>query len=240
MIVMTEEENEEQAAVDSSEEANSSEEVAGEVSEEELKETSELEELEAEIMKLEEELEVELETEVGEIEERLNKLKAGLTAAQQFEEQISELEKELASEQEEKEKYINRLQRLQADFSNYKKRIEKEKKRANQQATKELVEDLLPIIDNFERALNTSQDSKEVADVLTGVEMIYKQLVELLHKKGVEEIATVGEEFDPNLHEAAMTEESEEYESGVIIEEMQPGYKLDDLVIRPAMVKIAE
>jgi len=235
---MTEKKNEEQAAADAAEEGSSSETV--EAVEEELETASELEELEAEIMKLEEELEVELETEVGLIEERLNKLKEGLTAAQQFEEQIGELEEELAAEKEEKEKYVNRLQRLQADFSNYKKRIEKEKKRANQQAIKELVEDLLPIIDNFERALNTSQDSEEAADVLKGVEMIYKQLVDLLHKKGVEEIATVGEEFDPNFHEAAMTEESEEYESGVIIEEMQPGYKLDNLVIRPAMVKIAE
>ncbi len=235
---MTEKKNEEQAAADAAEEGSSSETV--EAVEEELETASELEELEAEIMKLEEEVEVELETEVGLIEERLNKLKEGLTAAQQFEEQIGELEEELAAEKEEKEKYVNRLQRLQADFSNYKKRIEKEKKRANQQAIKELVEDLLPIIDNFERALNTSQDSEEAADVLKGVEMIYKQLVDLLHKKGVEEIATVGEEFDPNFHEAAMTEESEEYESGVIIEEMQPGYKLDNLVIRPAMVKIAE
>ncbi|GAB6100244.1 nucleotide exchange factor GrpE [Halanaerocella petrolearia] len=174
------------------------------------------------------------------VKDKLSQLKDRLNKAQEIEKQLGKMEEELVTEKEEKEKYINRLQRLQADFSNYKKRVAKEKKRLTTRTTKDFVADMLPIIDNFERALATSQDSKEVNDVLEGVEMIHRQVVNLLDKNDVEVIETVGEEFDPNLHEAVMNEPSDEYDSGIITEELQKGYKLDDVVIRPAMVKIAE
>jgi len=154
--------------------------------------------------------------------------------------QFSELEEELAKEKEEKEKHIERLQRLQAEFSNYRKRVIKEKSSLAEQATKDFIVELLPIIDNFERALATSTKDDEGDGVLKGVEMIYRQLSNLLTKTGVEAIVTVGEEFDPNLHNAVMKEESEEYDSGVIIEELQKGYIFNESVIRPAMVKVAE
>ncbi|AGB41810.1 molecular chaperone GrpE (heat shock protein) [Halobacteroides halobius DSM 5150] len=206
---------------------------------EEINMESSLDSVKEEVAQLEEELKEELEVEER-ISDRFSKLREEITAAQEIEEQILEIEKELALEQEEKEKYMNRLQRLKADFSNYKKRITKEKERISTQATKDFVIDLLPIIDNFERALGMSQDSKEVADVLEGVEMIYRQLTNLLKKKDVKEVPTVGEEFDPNIHEAVMNETTDEYESGIVTEELQKGYKLDDLVVRPAMVKVAE
>ncbi|GAB6138345.1 nucleotide exchange factor GrpE [Halanaerobaculum tunisiense] len=201
---------------------------------------SDLTGLEVEISNLEDKLKEELTEEVDAIEEEFAKLKDGLDTAKQLEEQLGKLEEELASVSEEKEKYINRLQRLQADFSNYKKRVTKEKEKISKQTTKDFVADLLPIIDNFERALDTSGDSKEVADVLEGVEMIHRQLTDLLENNDVEKIATVGKEFDPNFHQAVMNEASDEYESGVITEELQAGYKLEDLVIRPAMVRVAE
>ncbi|PRX28351.1 molecular chaperone GrpE [Orenia metallireducens] len=153
--------------------------------------------------------------------------------------QFAELEEELAKEKEEKEKYIDRLQRLQAEFSNYRKRVIKEKSNLAEQATKDFIVELLPIIDNFERALASSLND-EGDGVLKGVEMIYRQLNNLLTKTGVEAIVTVGEEFDPNLHNAVMKEESEDYESGVIIEELQKGYIFNESVIRPAMVKVSE
>ncbi|WP_027338645.1 nucleotide exchange factor GrpE [Halonatronum saccharophilum] len=153
-------------------------------------------------------------------------------------EQFSQLEEELAKEKEEKERYIDRLQRLQAEFSNYRKRVVKEKEQLTSRATKDFILELLPIIDNFERALSNSQNADK--GFLEGVEMIHRQILTLLKKSGVEEIQTVGEEFDPNYHNAVMKEESKEYESGIIIEELQKGYAFDDVVIRPAMVKVAE
>ncbi|TDX51075.1 nucleotide exchange factor GrpE [Orenia marismortui] len=155
-------------------------------------------------------------------------------------EQFSELEAELAKEKEEKEKYIDRLQRLQAEFSNYRKRVTKEKEMLATQAKKDFILELLPVIDNFERALESSETSEDTASLLEGVEMIYRQIKNLLTKNGVEEIVTVGEEFDPNFHNAVMKEASEEYESGIIIEELQKGYSFNNIAIRPAMVKVAE
>lgn len=155
-------------------------------------------------------------------------------------EQFAKLEEELAKEKEEKEKYIDRLQNLQAEFSNYRKRVIKEKSTLAEQTTRDFVLELLPIIDNFERALAAVEGNDQIADVLQGIKMIYRQLVNTIEKTGVNKIKTVGEEFDPNLHEAVMKEVSDEYDSGVIIEELQTGYKFNDFVIRPAMVKVAE
>ena len=197
-----------------------------------------LEALEEEFNKLEEDIEAEMETELGQISERVDKLKQGLAVAQDIEEEMKQLEDELLDEKEEKEKYINRLHRLKADFSNYKKRMEREKDKIANRAVKDFVSDLLPVIDNFERAID-SFDQENQND-LEGIEKIHKQLSNLLKKKGIEIIDTVGEEFDPNLHEMMLEEESDEYESGVIVEELQKGYIYDGIVIRPAMVKVAK
>ena len=236
---MSEEVEEKEQDVSEEEVVNQEQAESDSSNEEDLMESS-LDSLEEEIKKLEHDLAEDFEEELDKVENRLSGLKEGLNVAQEIERQISKLEEELVAEREEKEKYISRLQRLQADFSNYKKRVDKEKERISTQATKDFVADLLPVIDNFERALGSSEDSKEAADVLEGVDMIHRQLIKLLHKNDVEEIETVGEEFDPNFHEAVMNEPSEEYDSGIITEELQKGYKLGNQVIRAAMVKLAE
>ncbi|MGM0411193.1 MAG: nucleotide exchange factor GrpE, partial [Bacillota bacterium] len=131
-----------------------------------------------------------------------------------FEEKINELE-------EEKEKYLNRLQRLKADFNNYRNRTKREKEGLALEAKLELFNEILPVIDNFERALSSESDEN---DLKTGVEMIYKQLVNNLKSQGLKKIETVGEEFDHKYHEAIMQVEDCDYDSGIIVEEMQKGY----------------
>ena len=128
-----------------------------------------------------------------------------------------------------------RYLRLMADFQNYKKRAEKEKKDLYAYANENIMGDLLNVIDNFERALehDAGDGFKE------GIEMIFKQLTDVLEKSGLAEIPALGEEFDPNVHSAVMTEETEDYESGKVSGVMQKGYTLNGKVIRPAMVKVA-
>lgn len=157
-----------------------------------------------------------------------------------LEKRIENLEEELERSESKKEEYIDKLQRQRADFSNYKKRVKKEKDKLKKNATQKLVSELLPILDNFDRALASSAEDQNLADFMEGMEMISRQLCEVLKSEGLEEISTVGEEFDPNIHEAVAKEESEEYESGIVIEELQTGYSFNDQVLRAAMVKVAE
>nr|WGD68780.1 nucleotide exchange factor GrpE [Bacillus subtilis] len=101
-----------------------------------------------------------------------------------------------------------------------------------------IVTDLLPALDSFERALQVEADNEQTKSLLQGMEMVHRQLVEALKKEGVEAIEAVGQEFDPNLHQAVMQAEDENYGSNIVVEEMQKGYKLKDRVIRPSMVKV--
>ena len=128
-----------------------------------------------------------------------------------------------------------RYLRLMADFQNYKKRVEKEKKDLYSYANEKIMTELLAVLDNFERALDhdTGDGFRE------GIEMIFKQLTDVLEKEGLAEIPALGEEFDPNVHSAVMTEETEDYESGKVSGVMQKGYTLNGKVIRPTMVKVA-
>ncbi|MFA5575761.1 MAG: nucleotide exchange factor GrpE [Tissierellaceae bacterium] len=132
----------------------------------------------------------------------------------------------------------NKLARLQADFVNYKKRMEKERESINYYATESFVSSLLPTIDNFERALE-SEDSKKNG-FYEGIEMIYNQLIKTLKDNGVEEIDAIYQDFDPSFHHAVFMEESEEYESGKVLEVLQKGYFLKDKIIRPSMVKVSK
>jgi len=152
-------------------------------------------------------------------------------------EYINSLEEQISSLEEEKNNYYTKLQRLQADFVNYRNRTQREKDSIALEAKIELVNELLPVIDNFERALSSEG---EESDLKTGVEMIYKQLINNLKSQGLEKISTAGEEFHHKYHEAIMQVEDCEEESGIIVEEMQKGYLIEDKVIRPAMVKVAK
>ena len=150
-------------------------------------------------------------------------------------------EEQLTDELKEKDREIdelaNRLLRLQADFMNYKNRVEKDKENIFSHAKEDLINQLLPILDNFERAL----DSVEKEDgFYEGIKMIYEQIVKLLVDNGLKEIQCVGEVFDPNLHHAVFMEESEDSEEGTVLEVIQKGYMLKDKVIRPSMVKVAK
>ncbi|HHZ02007.1 MAG TPA: nucleotide exchange factor GrpE [Tissierellia bacterium] len=137
---------------------------------------------------------------------------------------------------EDLESLKNRMLRLQADFLNYKNRTEKEKLSTYNDAVSAVIKDLLPVIDNLERAI--AADDSENNNYKEGVIMVYNQLMETLKKKGLEEIEALHKPFDHNLHYGVAFEECEEYEDGTVIEVLQKGYTVKDRLIRPAMVRI--
>ncbi len=154
-------------------------------------------------------------------------------------EEVAEETVEEPAETVEKEKYdelYDKHLRLMAEFENFKKRTQKEKEEISQFVTADTIEKLLPVLDNFERAISSIEEKNTFSE---GVEMVYKQLVEIFEKIGVEEIESVGKEFDPNLHNAVMHVEDEEAGTNVIVEEFMKGYKFKDKVIRYSMVKVA-
>ena len=126
--------------------------------------------------------------------------------------------------------------RLMADFQNYKRRTEKEKNDIYAFANEKIVSELLNVIDNFERALDAGNDGDSFVE---GMNLIFKQLQGVLEKAGVVEIEALGQDFDPNFHHAVLTEDSAEYESGKVTAVLQKGYLLNNKVIRPSMVKVA-
>lgn len=133
------------------------------------------------------------------------------------------------------EKYV----RLMAEFQNYKKRVAKEKNDIREYATEKLVMDLLPVLDNFERALAASAED-DPAGYAKGMELIFTQMVTELQKSGLAEVEAEGQDFDPTKHNAVMTEENEELESGKVSKVLQKGYALNDKVIRPSMVAVTK
>ncbi|WEV80404.1 nucleotide exchange factor GrpE [Bacillus velezensis] len=132
----------------------------------------------------------------------------------------------------------NKLLRVQADFENYKRRNRLEMEVAQKYRSQNVVTEILPALDNFERALQVEAESEQTKSLLQGMEMVRRQLMDALEKEGVEAIEAVGQEFDPNLHQAVMQVEDENFGSNIVIEELQKGYKLKDRVIRPSMVKV--
>jgi len=134
----------------------------------------------------------------------------------------------------------NKMLRLQADFLNYKARTEKEKSTTYGNAVSDVLTDLLPIIDNFERAIDAvNSENQEVINFKNGVKMIYDQFLNTLQKKGLKEIEALNSKFDPNIHSGIAFEVTEEKEEDTVIEVFQKGYVVNDRVIRPSMVKIA-
>ena len=131
----------------------------------------------------------------------------------------------------------DRYLRVAADMDNQRKRFERERTEYLQFAQGDLIKDLLSVLDNFERALKT-RDTGEGAGFHEGVELIAKQLQDLVRKRGLTPVASVGETFDPSVHQAVLTEEAEGVEEPVIGEELQKGYKLHDRLLRPALVKV--
>jgi molecular chaperone GrpE len=138
----------------------------------------------------------------------------------------------------------DRLARRQADFENYRKRIDKERGETYNRVVADIAAKLLPVSDNLKRALEAeasveAAESDEFRHFLSGVDLIWKQLNGVLDALGVKQIPAVGETFDPHVHEAVVTEASDEYEPDTVIQEIVAGYRLGDKLIRPALVKVA-
>ena len=138
----------------------------------------------------------------------------------------------------EKQDLTNTLVRLQADFDNYRKRTERERDQARHRGVENLIEQLLPVLDGFDRAL-AAHDDPAYEDYRKGFELIRKQLSDLLAKQGVHRIESVGKEFDPNVHHAVEHVPTNDYPDGAVIDEFQPGYTFHHRVLRPAMVRVA-
>lgn len=146
---------------------------------------------------------------------------------------IEELELQL----QEKE---NRYLRLLADFDNFRRRTKLEKEADEKYRAQHLITNLLPAIDNFERAMQVEPDNEQTKALLEGVQMVYRSIIEALKTEGAEQIEAVGNEFDPNLHQAVMQSEEEGTDENIVLEEFQKGYRLKDRVIRPSMVKVSK
>ncbi|HEU4478757.1 MAG TPA: nucleotide exchange factor GrpE [Pyrinomonadaceae bacterium] len=138
----------------------------------------------------------------------------------------------------------DRLARRQADFENYRKRVERERSETYERVVAEIAAKLLPVLDNLKRALDTeasleSGESDEFRHFLSGVDLIFKQLSGVIEALGVKPVSSVGERFDPHIHEAVVSEPTDEHEPDTVMEEIIRGYRLGDKLIRPALVKVA-
>jgi molecular chaperone GrpE len=150
------------------------------------------------------------------------------------------LEAELEDLRRVRDEYYDRLLRQAAEFDNFRKRTERERRDRALYAAADLLGELLPVVDNLERAVGADAPEHGIDDFRRGVELIHKQLLELLVKHGVTAVEAVGTDFDPNVHEAVLYEPSPDHREGEVIEEFQRGYKLGDRLLRPSMVKVAK
>ncbi len=138
------------------------------------------------------------------------------------------------------QEYLEGWQRARAEFSNYKRRVDRELLEAYQRAAGDILTRYLGVLDDLERALKDRPQEGETAAWAEGIEMIYRKMKSILEAEGVEPIQAAGERFDPNFHEAISHEDDNESPSGHVIEVVQPGYRLGDRVLRPAMVRVAK
>ncbi|WP_316571969.1 nucleotide exchange factor GrpE [Neobacillus sp. YIM B06451] len=179
-------------------------------------------------------------TQPEDLEQRENEAGIEETAAERTEapegtglsdEKCAELEKKL-------EEAENRYFRLQADFDNYRRRVKIDTEAAEKYRAQSLISDILPTLDNFERALGVEVEGEHAASLKQGMELVYRGLLDALKKEGLEPIEAKGKPFDPNYHQAVMQVEDDAYESNTVVEEFQKGYLLKDRVIRYSMVKV--
>lgn len=161
-------------------------------------------------------------------------------AKEDFEKLYYELKEKLDKKEAEAAEYLDMLRRTQAEMDNFRKRMMKEQEQITQFASQVVLLELLPVIDNLERALNTADTEIDGGKLREGVELIYSQLKGILEKECVEVIDPVGEEFDPLLHEAVMQVEADGRKENTVVEVMQKGYSLKGRLLRPAMVTVAK
>src|SRR5699024_3293365 len=156
---------------------------------------------------------------------------------EQADEHTDTTQREMEELKQEKDELYDRLLRVQAEYDNFKKRTQKEKESDRKYRSKDLVEELLPVLDNFERALQV-EATDETKGLIDGITMVYNQFQDALKSQGVEVIEAEGKEFDPNIHHAVMQADEDELDPNIVVEELQKGYMLKDKVVRPAMVKV--
>ncbi|MHB9111404.1 MAG: nucleotide exchange factor GrpE [Thermoleophilia bacterium] len=155
--------------------------------------------------------------------------------ARELAEITAELHEEVLRERDE---YLDSLQRLKAEFDNFRKRVQREGEQREQRAQTEVIEELLPVLDNFERAMQAAAQHDEKL-LTSGVELVYNQLRDLLTRKGLCEIEAEGAQFDPNQHDAVMCQPSGEHKEGTVMQVLEKGYQLDEKVMRPARVIVS-
>lgn len=153
---------------------------------------------------------------------------------------IDELEEEIIKLKEEVAASKNAYFKAYADAENLKKRLQAEADNVRKYRIQSFAVEVLPIIDNLERALNVKSDDESLKNYVKGFEMIYQQLIATLEKEGVKEIEALNKPFDPNVHQALMQESVEGVESGIVVEVLQKGYMLKDRVLRATLVKVSE
>lgn len=173
------------------------------------------------------------------VEEEQELVNEAGAAEAQADEMAEQEQGELARLKAEAEESQTRLLRAQADFDNFRRRTQKEKEELGKYASMKLVTELIPVIDNFERAMATVPEGPETESFAKGIQMIFRQLETVLGNEGLTAMETVGQPFNPEFHQAIMQVESDEHDEGIVVEEVQKGYMLKDKVLRPAMVKVS-
>jgi molecular chaperone GrpE len=174
------------------------------------------------------------------IEEEIEPSAEESEEAQESDEDMARMQQELETARSENAAAADMMLRVAAEMDNYKKRAIKERETLTKYGSQGILQELLPILDNFQRAIESANESKDFDSFLEGVEMIFKQMGDALERKSVSVINAVGEVFDPNIHEAVVQIASEEYPENIVAEELQKGYMLHDRVIRPAMVAVSK
>ena len=157
----------------------------------------------------------------------------------EVETQISELEENLAQAESQAAEYLDGWQRARAEYANARKRLERERAEAYGRAAVDYAQKMLPILDDFNRALSNVPDEIEQNDWFEGISLVTRKMNSILEDLKVEKIEAIGQPFDPNFHEALALTEAKGFESGTVVEEVQGGYKLGERVIRPALVNVA-
>ena len=178
-------------------------------------------------------------SEIGEALEQSEQVAEAHQASLNGQEIIQALQQELSEARSKADEYLDGWQRSRADFTNYKKRIERDQSQTYQVAAGSVIRRFLTVVDDLERALKNRPQKGAGASWADGIELIYRKLINTLESEGVTIIQAQGQVFDPNFHEAVVSEDNLEYESGVIIEVLQQGYMLGEKVLRPAMVRVA-
>jgi len=154
--------------------------------------------------------------------------------------QVEELQQQLVKEREMAEDYLNRLKYLQAEFENFRKRTDKSVHDAILEGNSKLIAKLLIVMDNLEKALEAGREQVDAKAILTGVELVLRDLREILRNEGVREIEAVGRTFDPNLHDAVRCVETADVAENTVVKELRKGYLIESKVIRPSLVEIAK